>query len=263
MHARSPRHPRRLAPRIATALALALLLGSALAERDVRDLDLRGIVRVEARTTNGTITVRVDPSATGVTVDHRGNVAYDVRVDGDRLVVEGRNRSLLCLDCEVSLEVRLAAPADLELRTTNGNVRVEGAMLRVAADSTNGNVSTRATADAPLRLGTTNGRIEIDDAVASVEARTNNGSIEVRGLTLPAGADATLRSVNGSVTVAGLRSDAALLVSGHLSNGGITVDLPGYEVRTPDRRSFEARGSGAGSASLRLQTVNGSLSVRD
>ena len=248
--------------RMSLVLLAALLLGSALAATDRRDLDLRMVRNVDASTVNGSITVTVDPSASGVTVVHRGLVDYNVSVEGDTLRLEGRNRSFLCLNCEVSFQVRLPGPAALMLRTTNGNVSVSGRMDRVDASTTNGNVTTDATGSAPLELSSNNGRVGVHDAQAEVRARTTNGSVELSDVALPAGSQSRAQSVNGSVTVTGLATRAALFIDGHLTHGGINVSLDGYDLSYPNTRSFRATTSGDGAATLTLETVNGSLSVQ-
>lgn len=250
------------AGRILVAVFVAAALGAAFAAGDRRDLDLRAVRNVDARTGSGRIVVTVEPGATGVTVVHRGNVSYDVRVQGDTLVVEGRDRAIFCVMCEVSFEIRLPGPAALRLRTTNGSVRVTGAMTRVDAATTNGDVSTVDTGTAPLMLGTTNGRVTVARAHAEVRAMNTNGSVELTELTLPAGSDSRAQTTNGSVTVRGLHTRAALDVTGRVSNGGISVSLDGFTVRYPDSRSFGATVTGDGHASLDLRTVNGSVSVR-
>lgn len=240
----------------------ALALSSAFGANDARALDLQTVRNVDASTVNGRIVVTVDPAATGVSVEHRGSVDYDVSVRGDTLVLRGRNRARVCLNCEVSFDVRLPGPAALKLRATNGNVSVTGAMGRVEAATTNGSVMTRATGAAPLVLSTTNGGISVTGAAAELRARNTNGTIELIELTVPAGSASSARTTNGSVIVRGLTTDAALEVTGHVSNGGISASLEGFTVSYPSSRSFRAVSAGNGSASLDLRTVNGSLTVR-
>ncbi len=245
-----------------TFVLAVLALGLAFGANDAPALDLRTVRNVDASTVNGRIVVTVDPAATGVSVEHRGSVDYDVSVHGDTLVLRGRNRARTCTNCEVSFDVRLPGPAALELRATNGDVSVTGAMERVEAATTNGSVATRATAAAPLLLRTTNGGISVSGAAAAVRARNTNGTIELIGLTVPAGAASSARTTNGTVTVRGLTTAAALEVTGHVSNGGISASLDGFSVTHPSSRSFRAVTAGDGSASLDLSTVNGSLIVR-
>ena len=248
--------------RATLALLAALLLGTALAATDRRDLDLRGVRNVDASTVNGSIVVTVDPSASGVTIEHRGAVAYRVSVEGDTLRLEGRNRSFICFNCEASFHVRLPGPAALKLRTTNGNIAVSGRMDRIDASTTNGDVTTNGTGAAPLLLSSNNGRVGVQDARAEVRARTTNGSVELSDVDLPAGSQSRAQSVNGSVTVTGLATRAALVIDGHITHGGINVSLDGYDLSYPDTRSFRASTSGNGTAMLTLETVNGSLTVR-
>ncbi len=252
----------RTAVRAFALLLGALLLGAAYAASETRALDLHAVRNVDASTVNGRIAVTVDPSATGVSIEHRGNVDYEVSVQGDTLRIRGRNRVFWCINCEVSFDVRLPGPAAVRLRTTNGSLSVSGAMERVDAATTNGNVTTRGTGDAPLDLRTTNGRVAVAGARGEVRARNTNGSVELNGVRLPAGSESSVRTVNGSVTVTGLTTTAALDISGHVSNGGIHVSLNRFDVSYPDSRSFRASTVGEGHASLELTTVNGSLSIR-
>jgi len=247
--------------RASVALLAALLVGLAMAASDVRDLDLQAVTNVDARTVNGRIVVTVGSGRPGVTVEHRGNVDYEVSVQGDTLRLTGRNRSLLCIACEVSFEVRLAHAAALQLRTTNGTVSVTGEATRVDAATTNGDVVTMGTAAGPLLLGTTNGRIAVTAARAEVRARNTNGSIELTDVTVPAGSESRAQTTNGSITVRGLATGAALEVTGRVTNGGINVSLDGFTVTYPGSRSFRATTGGDGPASLELVTTNGSLTV--
>lgn len=249
--------------------ATALVTGIAFAASDRRAIDLSGVQAVDATTVNGRIVVSVDPAAPGVIVDHRGNVEYDVTVQGGTLRLVGRNRSHVCVNCEVSFDVRLPGAAALSLRTTNGHVQVTGTMLRVDAATTNGDVTTRDTGAASLQLRTTNGRVGVTGARGPLDAETTNGSIDLVDLSLPAGSDSRARTVNGSVTARGLAAGAALTISGHVQNGGIRVSLTGFSVSYPDKRNFRATSTaasgtyadGTAAASLDLTSVNGSLTV--
>lgn len=246
------------------ALLATLIVGAAFAANDRRDLDLGAVRTVDATTVNGRIIVSVDPSSTGVTVDHRGNVDYDVTVQGDTLRLVGRNRTHICVNCEVSFAIRLPGPATLQLRTTNGHVSVTGAMTSVDAATTNGDVTTRDTGAAALRLRTTNGEVGVTGARGQLDVQTTNGSIDLRDLALPTGSDSGVRTVNGSVTVRRLASTAGLTVSGHVQNGGVTVSLNDFSVSYSDRSTFRATsttGGGTGTAALDLVSVNGSLRV--
>ncbi|MEW6366582.1 MAG: DUF4097 family beta strand repeat-containing protein [Acidobacteriota bacterium] len=133
--------------------------------------------------------------------------------------------------------------------------------------------------DARLReIELVNGRLAVEGVEGSVKATTINGRLDARGLI----ADADLSTVNGSMVVSFARLDHAQHVSLESVNGEIEVTLPpaadadvsastvsgrittDFSLRI-DRGRWVGEALdgtiGGGDARLRVQTVNGRISI--
>ena len=222
-----------------------------------------GLVIVDVRTYNGSVTVRgastnqIDVLATSYikTTDEADGRRYaedveaDVRLDGDTLVVRailpiGQRPSYID---EVRVDVDIVMPAGMELRietdngaievrdiedavrirTDNGSVAVEDVAGSVDARTTNGAVDAAFDDLAgPTTIRTNNGSIDVlvrDKSEGKISLESNNGSVDLRTRQLLASAD--LRTSNGAVTVVVERSLEAD-IEARTSNGGIDVRLP-------------------------------------
>ena len=211
---------------------------------------------LEVENTNGSITVRTHDAPTFQVTAHRTA----------RAVSEQGARELLG-----KLSLEQTATAD----------RVRLAMPKISGVSIGQHVEVRyeiaVPATAAVMLTTVNGQVDVEDVTGAVELETVNGGIEARGLSglrkaetvngsvrlrllaLPAqGAD--IETVNGGVNLA-LPRDANASVTVDTGNGGIDVD--GFEsVRDTERkrRHFEGR-LNAGGPRLRVETVNGGVTI--
>jgi DUF4097 and DUF4098 domain-containing protein YvlB len=141
---------------------------------------------------------------------------------------------------DVRYEVRVPASAAVTLTTVNGRVEVAGVSGPVALETVNGGIEARA-----IRTLT--------------KAETVNGSVslDLEGLPAPG---TQIETVNGSVTVS-LPSSASADVSVRTVNGGITVD--GFaQVQDGERRRRHYDGKlNGGGAALRVETVNGGVTL--
>ena len=101
----------------------------------------------------------------------------------------------------VEYEIKVPRQIDLNLNTTNGNVRVEKISGKVRLESTNGKITAEEIRGI-ARCKTTNGSIRVElDEISNNDAmsfKTTNGSIK---LYLPDdfGADAELKTTNGHI----------------------------------------------------------------
>lgn len=141
---------------------------------------------------------------------------------------------------EVRYEVLVPPTVAVVLTTVNGHVDVEGISGTVALETVNGGISARALPG--LR-----------------KAETVNGSVELALDGLP-GAGASVETVNGSVAVS-LPSALGVDVSVRTVNGAI--DVTGFAATTERarrRRHFDGTLNGGG-ATLRVETVNGAVSL--
>jgi len=180
-------------------------------------LNLEGVRRLEARTFNGSITVRAGTSAPHLTVRRKGDVSIHLEAQGDSFWIEARKNTPLCPGCGASLPEGLT----LVLHSSNGAIQSEGSLARLEAHTSNGAVSVKGSGSAELRLHTSNGRITVVEAEGAVWAKTSNGAIEIRqvagaveahtsngavvleGLTLPPGSHSKAATSNGAVRVVG------------------------------------------------------------
>lgn len=141
---------------------------------------------------------------------------------------------------DVRYEVLVPSSAAVTLTTVNGRVEVTGVT-------------------GPVALETVNGGIEARRLPGLTKAETVNGSVTLALAGLP-GPGAQIETVNGSVTVT-LPVTAPADVSVRTVNGGITIDGFGQVQESERRRRhYEGKLNGGG-PTLRVETVNGAVSV--
>lgn len=144
------------------------------------------------------------------------------------------------LDVDMRYVVKVPAGVKLEVETVNGSVTVTGL-------------------DAPVQAETVNGSVYFDGASAT-SLSTVNG--QVKGVFTRASWDGTLQieTVNGGVDLtfpAGLNAN----VSGETVNGGITSQFPMTIEGKWGPKSFHGT-FGSGGRSLKIETVNGGITLR-
>lgn len=218
---------------------------------------LTGDAKVEVYGILGT--VAVEP-ASGDTLDVRGTKSGRGDLDAVKIeVVEAGERVIVCavypggrcdasgyhgshegtIDVQVDLALELPAGRDLLAHTVNGSVTANGLTGALEVETVNGNIQL-----------TTSGR---------ADAKTVNGSI-VAELPRGLGDDLRLKTVNGTVRVE-LPASVDAEVSAQTVNGGIESSFP-LDV---SRRVVGGQASGRlgeGGPRLELQTVNGSIRLR-
>lgn len=185
----------------------------------------------------GSVELIAVPSAGGVTIcalwdgrERRCGEDGDYRLNGVR-----KN------DVAVRFTVRLPAGVPVEASTVNGALQIDGV-------------------SAPVEANTVNGRIMVNTASGPVKATTVNGSIEAIMQELQTG-DVELTTVNGSVR-AGLPPRINATIDAETVNGRVETDFP---VKISGKISTRhLRGTiGAGGQTLRLNTVNGSITIHE
>lgn len=211
---------------------------------------------LEIQNTNGSITVRTHTQPTIIVVAQR--TARAVSEQGAREIL---SRTSLEASASTTL-VRLATPRSQGFsRGQQLEVRYEisvPATLAVTLTTVNGKVELEGVTGA-VALETVNGGIEARGLTSLRRAETVNGSIRLQLGSLPA-QGAQIETVNGSVAV-DLPAAVPATVSVRTVNGGITVD--GF-TRVADaerkRRQYDGKLNGGGPM-LRVETVNGRVSV--
>jgi uncharacterized protein YaiE (UPF0345 family) len=141
----------------------------------------------------------------------------------------------------VNYQIALPAHIAAQLESVNGQIKVES----VQGD---------------LHLGAVNGAIRVKGAASARRVNTVNGSIHIEFETFAQTEAAKIETVNGSVTVS-LPADAAFKLHSSTVNGAIRCDFPLNEGFEQSRRSLKATVN-SGTTPLRLETVNGSITVQ-
>jgi hypothetical protein len=145
----------------------------------------------------------------------------------------------------VSYEVMVPGKIDLNLRSVNGGISVEGVRGGIDVQTVNGGV-TVANVSGRVKGETVNGGITVEVSGARGE-----------------GENLSLKTVNGGVTL-GLPEHANAKVRAQTVHGGLTTDFSGAKIEKgawgAGPNSLELN-LGNGSGSIELQTVNGGVRV--
>jgi RNA polymerase sigma factor (sigma-70 family) len=120
---------------------------------------------------------------------------------------------------EVAAQLRVPAGAVLDLRTSNGPVKLTGGTGDVKVQTSNGPIRVDSNKGA-LRLTTRNGPIVVAGATGVAELKTNNGHIVIRAEKAVVKAETS----NGAISFSGSLASGAHTFS--TSNGLVLVALP-------------------------------------
>lgn len=200
------------------------------------------ITEVRLDSSSGSVTVEGDDDGEGVSIERtvttRANrtVGPTHSVDGTTLVLGGCGRW-----CSVDYVVRVGEGVDVSGTTANGAIELTD-VGEVDVRTTNGRISLDGVAG-DVRAESSNGRIEGEGLDGSgIEASTSNGSIS---LELGAPQDVRARTSNGPIEL--VVADGSYQVTPQTSNGRVDVQITNDE----DGRYL-----------LDLGTSNGPITVR-
>ena len=163
-----------------------------------------------------------------------------IRTEAGRVAAEqpeGGRRS----GWSVSYDVYVPRRLDLDLRTHNGGIRIEGVQGRIDVEAVNGGVSVR-NVQGNLRGGTTNGGVTL---VLDGDRWVGEG--------------VDLETTNGGVTIVVPERYSARLETGTV-NGGLNVEFPVTVQGMVGRRLSTTLGSGG--PLIRVRTTNGRVTLR-
>lgn len=187
------------------------------------------------------IQLQAKVTATGETAEQARALAGQVRVltDGGRIRAEGPHPTDRG-GWSVSFDLMVPAQGNLDLRSTNGGISIEGVQGRLAFRTTNGGIHLK-NVNGDVRGATTNGgvRAELDGSGwygEGLEVETQNGGVH---LAVPDGYSARL---DASTRNGGLRVDFPVTLQGRIGRT-LTTDL------------------GNGGAPIRLRTTNGGVTI--
>jgi hypothetical protein len=172
-----------------------------------------------------------------------GKIEMREEVGGDRVRVEVRAPRLSGIaGHEIQWTVKVPRGIAVDLRTTNGGVRMVGLKGDIRARSVNGGISAVGLQATGLDASVTNGGVDIELASAISE-----GTFD-------------LEAVNGGVSLT-LPADSKADISGRCVNGGVSViELPVDIVGEQTRRRIDGKMNGGG-AKISLETVNGGVRI--
>ena len=240
--------------------------------------NLDGIARLETNIFNGHIRVN-SGGEPKLIITKRGKVEVKTERRGDTFAITGRTLVQNCWSCKIDVEMTVPENLELKLETSNGAIEVIGAARKLTATTSNGAITARDTlatsmmletsnggidvrgARGEVNVSTSNGRIRLERVEGRVQAETSNSGIVLDRAVLPAQSLSTATTSNGSIEIIGLSGPDGVRVEGSTSNGGLSLQMPGFNVQQ-DRTEFTATKDGSASASLMLETSNGGITVR-
>ena len=212
-------------------------------------------------TFNGTIEViEGDTRSVSVvaTIRQPDDVNYSAELDGNAVsVVATAVRTNISPSPGVSLVITAPPGAELDLRSSNGSIEVDGVGTNGLLESSNGKITLR-NVTGKFVIDTSNGAITIVNTHGEIDGRTSNGPIEFSG-SFDDGSTNSLRTSNGNITI-NVGEQANVHIDAETNNGDVDVEIPLDAATLSDGRVVGDIGDG--SASLRLRTSNGSITIR-
>lgn len=145
--------------------------------------------------------------------------------------------------------------------SSNGEVRytlkVPAGLAKIKVNTVNAGINAEGLRGR-LSMETVNGSIHVAGARSDIALETVNGRIDAKMDELPSGAEVLLKTVNGSCELF-VPSTTSAKLDASAVNGRVRCSLP--IVIESSRRSSLKGTIGDGASSIRLRSVNGSLSV--
>ncbi len=243
----------RLPALVLTSLVLVAAARASVTEsfQQTYPLNADGIVHLE--NVNGDIDivawdkaeVSLDAVKKGRTNDDLAKVTLEIDSTPGKLRIKTKYaKTGLFGNVNASVRYKLMVPAGARLEkidTVNSDITVNGVRGAVNLDIVNGSISATGLA-ANARLDSVNGSLRAEFASLA-------GVTEVK-----------LDSVNGSASVT-LPKDAGARIDADTVNGRISVDQP-VKLGKVGRRTFTGQ-IGTGGPEINLETVNGSISIKE
>lgn len=209
-------------------------------------ININGKITAEA-SDGGAIEIKAERKAKAASDDAArellGKIEMREEVGADRVRVEVRAPRLNGMSGhEIQWTIKVPRGVAVDLRTTNGGVRMVGLKGDIRARSVNGGISAAGLQATGLDASVTNGGVDIELASVITE-----GTFD-------------LEAVNGGVSLT-LPADSKADISGRCVNGGVSViELPVDIVGEQTRRRIDGKLNGGG-AKISLETVNGGVKI--
>lgn len=282
------------------ALAAALVVGagcgaSPLEARstETRQLSVSGVTQaaVVIETFNGDVTVRAgDPGRVDATVEVTGTGPTQAEADADRANVAttleeeaGRVRLRAVYGPNpaspgnrgAAATVTVPPGSELDIRTSNGAVTVEGIGAAVRVATSNGPVTVRGSS-ADTVVETSNGEVEVTAATGTIDARSSNARVTVRATDAVvavatssgdvrfegdlAPGDSSFTTSNAAVGLV-LPADAAFALDASTSNGRISVGFPLVSSGAASDTMVQGTVGTDPAIAVTIETSNGAVTV--
>lgn len=209
--------------------------------------------RVELRSVNGRLTVHGwdEPGYRAVInttiratsreqAEEKRKDAFEVHQE-DNLLRIASKRGIPGLGISVELHLPRDRVFDLDLKTSNGRVEVEGIQAgQVEAVTSNGRIVVKDSKVEKAHLSTSNGRIEALGVSGDLKANTSNGRVVVSAMPSEKDREMDIRTSNGKVVV-GLAdaADHGYKIRASTSIGKIILTSPDMEILEGDTKSKE------------------------
>lgn len=267
-------------PLAALAISALSLIGCTFhahsAEQTVEtSMSADGVAVIEVNTFNGSVTVeshdqptielRATMKAYGESPEMaQANCAAlkcEPAKDGQRLVIQG-SRPNKQSSASISVALKVPPYCELQLRTSNGTVKVNAVHAPVTIGTSNGTVECEQVEGA-IDIDTSNGRIKVADATGPFRLHSSNGKVTYSGQ--PAGDDNSIETSNGSVSLT-VPADLKIGLNAKTSNGSIRVHLSKSDIQEDSKKRFEGTVGNARAsdpANVRIKTSNGSITVKE
>ncbi|MFC1712770.1 DUF4097 domain-containing protein [Candidatus Poribacteria bacterium] len=158
--------------------------------------------------------------------------------------------------CNVSLN--LPASLSLNLRSSNGAVRVSESQNNLECSTSNGSITIEDTSGY-ARLKTSNGKITVQNHNGELNGKTSNGAIDA-DIVLSENGECLLKTSNGAITLS-ISEETSAIVGASTSNGKIEVDDLGITLIRMEKTEFEGT-MGNGDGNIELGTSNGSIHIK-
>jgi DUF4097 and DUF4098 domain-containing protein YvlB len=228
-----------------------------------------GATEIELHTIAGSIDVRGEPSASGITVHSvrtapfrraLDDVRVDIRTEGGRLIVEEKHGpGFMNRTGTVSFQVVVPrGMKEIDAHSVSGGITVRGVEPGVGQNlsTISGGIDTDQAGD--LEASSTSGSVHFRSRGSALSIRTVSGSIDGEVESLAPGGSARFGSVSGSISLnafQGLDAEVSL----HSLSGRVSCDFP---LTASEQKNNRLSGRiGKGLARLEAGTVSGSISI--
>ncbi len=254
---------------LALVLLLALFSIAARADEWSHTYPVTGKPEVAVDANDGDVEVMVGSSQqVDVRVITRGwKIKDDVQVTGNQsgnhVEIKLHKISRVCIGIciqSIRVEVRVPRESDLEIRTDDGNVRVDSVRGNLQFTTGDGDVRLRDV-EGSLHADTHDGNVEVNGRFDVLNLHTGDGNIDAEVIPSPAAqGEWLLRTGDGNVHLR-LPGDLGAELDAHSGDGDVHVNFSGTDRDKDKDNSFRGHINGGGGLSIQVRTGDGDITV--